>query len=43
MQSEEQVWKTFNKYYQVNKEVQLEDIPTLEPLIKEIFIEKKIP
>ncbi len=42
IQNQEQVWQTFSKYYQVNKEVQLEDIPSLEPLIKEIFIEKII-
>ena len=42
VQNQEQVWQTFINYYQLNKEVQLEDIPSLQPLIKEIFIEKKI-
>jgi tetratricopeptide (TPR) repeat protein len=41
MQNDEYVWQTFTKYYQLNKEVQLDDIPSLEPLIKEIFINKK--
>ncbi|MFW9827133.1 MAG: tetratricopeptide repeat protein [Candidatus Thorarchaeota archaeon] len=42
MQNEEQVWQTFISYYQLNKEVQLKDIPSLEPLINETFIEKAI-
>jgi tetratricopeptide (TPR) repeat protein len=43
VQNQEQIWQTFVNYYQLNKEVQLEDIPSLEPLIKEIFIEQVIP
>ncbi|MHA2051654.1 MAG: tetratricopeptide repeat protein [Promethearchaeota archaeon] len=30
-------WETFTKFYQLNKEIQLTDVPTLEPLIREIF------
>jgi hypothetical protein len=40
--SDEDIRQTFNKFYQVNKEVQLKAIPSLVPLIKEIFIDKKI-
>ncbi|NVM35900.1 MAG: tetratricopeptide repeat protein [Candidatus Lokiarchaeota archaeon] len=39
---DEPVWQTFKKFHQVNKEVQLKDIPSLEPLINEIFIRKTI-
>jgi tetratricopeptide (TPR) repeat protein len=42
LQNDEPVWQTFNKFNQVNKEVQLKDIPSLEPLITEIFINKTI-
>ncbi|MFW9880835.1 MAG: tetratricopeptide repeat protein [Candidatus Thorarchaeota archaeon] len=36
------VWDTFEKFYQLNKEIQMKDIPSLKPLIKDIFIEKTI-
>ncbi|UCC19574.1 MAG: tetratricopeptide repeat protein [Promethearchaeota archaeon] len=36
------IWKVFNKFHQLNQEIQLKDIPSLENLIKEIFIEKSI-
>ncbi|MFX0082752.1 MAG: tetratricopeptide repeat protein [Candidatus Hodarchaeota archaeon] len=37
------IWKTFNEYNQTCRMVQLEDIPSLEPLITKIFIEKSVP
>jgi hypothetical protein len=37
MRNDDLTWETFNKFYQLNKEVQLKDVPTLQPLIKEIF------
>ncbi|MFX1584648.1 MAG: hypothetical protein ACFFDL_08615, partial [Promethearchaeota archaeon] len=43
LQSDELVWQTFDKFYQVNKEIQINDIPSLKTLIDEIFIEKTIP
>ncbi len=43
LQSDELVWQTFDKFYQVNKEIQINDIPSLKTLINEIFIEKTIP
>jgi len=43
IQNDELVWQTFNKFNQVNKEIQFKDIPSLEPLINEIFIDKTIP
>ncbi|MHA2399132.1 MAG: tetratricopeptide repeat protein [Promethearchaeota archaeon] len=42
LQSNQEVWQAFEKYYQMNQEIQLKDIPSLEPLIKEVFIDKKI-
>ncbi|MHA2399131.1 MAG: tetratricopeptide repeat protein [Promethearchaeota archaeon] len=33
------VWQTFEKSYRVNKEVQLRDVPSLEFLIKQTFID----
>ncbi|MFX1569593.1 MAG: tetratricopeptide repeat protein [Promethearchaeota archaeon] len=42
IQNDEEIWKTFNNFNQFNKEIQLKDIPSLETLIKEIFIDKKI-
>ncbi|MFX1454592.1 MAG: hypothetical protein ACFFDB_04395 [Promethearchaeota archaeon] len=34
------IWDTFEKFYRVNQEIQLKDVPSLEPLIQEIFIDK---
>ncbi|MFW9827977.1 MAG: tetratricopeptide repeat protein [Candidatus Thorarchaeota archaeon] len=36
------IWNTFNDYNQSCREVQLKDIPSLEPLIRKIFIDKSI-
>ncbi|MFW9941510.1 MAG: tetratricopeptide repeat protein [Candidatus Thorarchaeota archaeon] len=40
--NDKDVWETFEQYYQTNQAIQLKDIPTLEPLIKEIFIDRTI-
>ena len=37
------IWKTFNEYNQTCRVVQLENVPLLESLITEIFLEKSIP
>ena len=42
IQNDEDTWQTFKKFYQLNQEIQLKDIPSLEPLINEIFIDKTI-
>lgn len=34
------LWKAINKFYQTNQEVRLNDIPSLDNLINEIFINK---
>ena len=43
IQNDEDIWQNFKKFYQLNKEIQLKDIPSLEPLINEIFMDKIIP
>jgi len=39
----EPIWQTIQDFYKFNKEIELKDIPSLEPLINEIFIDKTIP
>jgi tetratricopeptide (TPR) repeat protein len=43
IQNDELVWQTFIKFHQQNQEIQAKDIPSLESLIKDIFIDKTIP
>jgi len=43
IKKDKNIWKTFNEYNQSCRVVQLKDIPSLEPLINEIFLEKSIP
>jgi tetratricopeptide (TPR) repeat protein len=38
LKSRKEIWSTFEKSYQLNKKIQMKDIPALEPLIKDIFI-----
>jgi tetratricopeptide (TPR) repeat protein len=40
IKSHKEVWDMFEKFYQANRKIQINDIPLLEPLIKEIFIKK---
>jgi len=42
LQSDKDVWQAFEKFYQMNQEIQLKDIPSLEPLIKDVFINRTI-
>lgn len=42
IQKDKLVWDTFEKFYRMNQEIQLKDIPSLESLIKDIFIDKTI-
>jgi tetratricopeptide (TPR) repeat protein len=42
LKGNKEIWQVFEKYYQMNQEIQLRDIPSLEILIKEIFIDKTI-
>ena len=38
-----EIWKTFHKFNQACQLVQLKDIPSLKPLIHEIFIDRSVP
>jgi tetratricopeptide (TPR) repeat protein len=40
--SDKEIWHTFENHLKLNQEIQLKDIPHLELIIKEIFIEKTI-
>jgi hypothetical protein len=43
IQKDHLIWETINKFYLTSQEIQVKDIPRLDPLITEIFIEKNIP
>jgi len=43
IQNDNLLWETFNKFYQTNQVIQSKDVPSLDPLITEIFIDKNIP
>ncbi len=40
MKSNKELWETFERYHEMNKKINMRDIPSLEPLITKIFIEK---
>ena len=40
LKNDDDVWIVFEKYYKTNQEIQLKDVPTLEPLIQDIFIDQ---
>lgn len=42
IQSESDVWETFDQFYRTNKEVQYKDVPSLKSLINDIFIDRTI-
>jgi len=43
IQNDEQMWQIFKDFHNLNKEIELKDIPSLEPLINELFMDKTIP
>ncbi|MFX1269839.1 MAG: hypothetical protein ACFFAK_17905, partial [Promethearchaeota archaeon] len=43
LKEDKDAWQTFREFYRLNKEIQMKDIPSLEPLITKIFIDKSIP
>ncbi|MFX0042065.1 MAG: tetratricopeptide repeat protein [Candidatus Hodarchaeota archaeon] len=43
IQKDKSLWQTFIKFYQTKQEIQSKDIPSLEPLIFDIFINRNIP
>ncbi|MFW9818842.1 MAG: tetratricopeptide repeat protein [Candidatus Thorarchaeota archaeon] len=42
IKNKEELWETFKKFYQMNRKVDIRDIPSLESLIQEIFIQKNL-
>ena len=42
IKNDKEIWQSFEKYYHRNQEISIKDIPSLEPLISQIFIEKTI-
>ncbi|MFX0007585.1 MAG: tetratricopeptide repeat protein [Candidatus Hermodarchaeota archaeon] len=40
IKSNKELWDRFNKFYQMNRKIDTTDIPSLESLIQEIFIQK---
>lgn len=43
LQTNEVIWETFNRFNQTNQLIQRKDVPLLDPLIEDIFINKNIP
>ena len=43
IESNEEVWQTLQHFFQTNRIIQKEDIPSLNMMINKIFIEKSIP
>jgi hypothetical protein len=42
LQSDVKTWQSFEKFYKSNQEIQIKDIPSLESLITEVFIDKEL-
>jgi len=42
IQNDKKIWETIKKYYHANRLVQVKDIPSLDLLVNEIFIERAI-
>jgi hypothetical protein len=42
IQNDKKIWEPIKKYYQANRLVQVKDIPSLDLLVNEIFIERVI-
>ncbi|MFW9942983.1 MAG: hypothetical protein ACFFFT_18245, partial [Candidatus Thorarchaeota archaeon] len=43
VKEDEEIWEKFNKFNRASRLLQLKDVPSLEPLINEIFIDKSVP
>ncbi|MFW9829425.1 MAG: tetratricopeptide repeat protein, partial [Candidatus Thorarchaeota archaeon] len=42
LKENEDTWHTFRDFHYLNKEIQIKDIPSLEPMITKIFINKSV-
>ena len=40
LENSQEIWESINHFYQINREIKIKDIPSLEPLITKIFIDK---
>ena len=43
VKEDEEIWEKFNKFNQACQLVQLKDIPSLKPLIDDIFVDRSTP
>ena len=43
IQKENEIWQNIQKFYEANREIQLNDIPLLNSLLNDIFINKVVP
>jgi tetratricopeptide (TPR) repeat protein len=41
-QNEKEIWQTFNKFQELNMEIQVNNIPSLDSLIQDIFVDKTV-
>jgi hypothetical protein len=41
LKNNQELWDDLNHFYQMNREIKLKEIPSLDPLITRIFIDKK--
>ncbi|MHA1886065.1 MAG: hypothetical protein ACW96S_13490, partial [Promethearchaeota archaeon] len=37
IRNDEKIWGRFKECFEISKEIQLKDVPSLEPLIREVF------
>jgi hypothetical protein len=42
IQNDKKIWETIKKYYQANRLIQVKDIPSLDLLVNEVFIERVV-
>jgi len=43
IENDKKIWEPINKFYQTNQIIQPKDVPLLDPLIRDLFIDKNIP
>jgi hypothetical protein len=42
IQNDKKIWETIKKYYQANRLIQVKDIPSLDLLVNEVFVERVV-
>lgn len=43
LKNHKEIWDLFEKFYRANRKIQITDVPLLESLIDETFINKTVP